>query len=280
MFARTTKHVMMLALVLGLAAAGLTWYYMTQVVEAAAPTERVVVAKKDIPARTVVSEDMLAYQNMPKGARHPEALSSMGPFVGKAVKQSLTAGEQVLTTKFLQDRKESGLAYAIPEGRRALSVKVDEYNAAGGLIATGDRVDVLGVCVVPAADLTASRADLTASRAELTKLVFALQNMEVLAVAQKVLGEETTPSALDTVKPKSASSSTSLSTTRQAAQQATAKTVTMALTPREAQSIVLLESNPSCSLRLALRSTNDVTVVPMPESAFNPLLPLAGQVQQ
>ena len=265
MFVRTTKQVLIIGVILGLTAAGLTWYYMNQAVEAASPTERVVVAKVDIPARTVISEAMLVYKAIPKGARHPEALSSMGPFVGKAVKQSLTAGEQVLTTKFLQGRKEDGLAYIIPEGRRAMSIRVDEYNAVGGLVATGDSVDVLGVCVVPLQERTAN--------ADLTKLVFALQRMEVLAVAQKVLGEETPPSALDAVKPKSGSS-TNLAAQRQAAPQASAKTITLALTPQEAQTVVLLEANPSCTLRLALRSPNDGGVVPMPEATFNPLLPL------
>lgn len=266
MFVRTTKQVLIIGVILGLAAAGLTWYYMNQAVEAASPTERVVVAKADIPARTVISEAMLSYQAIPRGARHPEALSSMGPFVGKAVKQSLTKGEQVLTTKFLQDRKEDGLAYIIPEGRRAMSIRVDEYNAVGGLVATGDSVDVLGVCVVPLQERTANNADLT-------KLVFALQRMEVLAVAQKVLGEETPPSALDAVKPKSGSG-TNLTALRQAAPQHLAKTITLALTPQEAQTVVLLEANPSCTLRLALRSPNDGAVVPMPEATFNPLLPL------
>lgn len=272
MLARSTKQVVLIAVCMGLAAAGLTWYYMTRVVEAAAPTDRVVVAKVNIPARTLVSEQMLGYQAIPRGARHPEAMSNMAAMVGKTTKQSLTAGEQVLNTKFFQERKETGLSFVVPEGKRAIAVRVDEYRAAGGLIATGDKVDVLGACTVPTGDRG------TGVSVDITKMVFALQGVEVLAVAQKVLGEEAgSGSVVDELRPKDPNGA--LAAKRQAAQQPQARTITLALTPKDAQSVVLLETNPSCALRLALRNSHDDKVIAMPEITFNPLLPLAGQVQ-
>ncbi|MEK7215988.1 MAG: Flp pilus assembly protein CpaB [Chloroflexota bacterium] len=271
MLTRSTKKVVVVAVAMGLAAAALTYYYMGRVVEAAAPTERVIVAKVNIPARARVTEDVLTYQSIPRGARHPESMSSMAPFIGKTTKQSLTAGEQVLTTKFFQERKETGLAYVVPEGKRAMSVRVDEFRAAGGLIATGDHIDFLGVCTVPNQDRSVSQS------VEITKMVFALQNVEVLAVAQKVLGEEVASSVLDEIRPKD--STAAIAAKRQAAQQPQARTITLALSPKDAQTVVLLESNPACSIRLALRNSQDDKVISMPETTFNPLLPLAGQVQ-
>jgi pilus assembly protein CpaB len=265
MIARSRTQVLIIAVVLGLAAAGLAQYYMTTVSQAATVKERVVVAKSAIPARTVVTEDMLSFKEVPKGARHPEAASSMAPFIGKVTKQSIIPGEQVLPTKFFRDRQESGLAYVIPPGRRAVAVSVDEHKGAGGLIAAGDKVDVIGVCNVSAAD----------NRVTLTKTIFALQAIEVLAVAQKVVGEEAAQ-PLDAVR----ANSSSLSVARQPSQQATAKTLTMALTPGEAQSVISLEANGDCSIRLALRSPEDTEQPKLPEAVFNPVQPLADQVKR
>ncbi|MBI4496879.1 MAG: Flp pilus assembly protein CpaB [Chloroflexi bacterium] len=268
MITRSRKQVLGIAAVFGLMAAGLTAYTIDQAGQDAAAMERVVVAKRDIPARTKVSADELIVKLVPKGARHPEAMSTMEPLIGKVTRQPITSEEQILTSKFFGARQESGLAFVVPPGRRAVAVSVDEHNSAGGLIAAGDKVDIIGACNVAA---TGSGGQ------EVTKAIFALQSIEVLAVAQKVVGEEATE-PLDALK--TTNDSKTLSTPRQPSRQATAKTITLALTPHETQSVVLLEENATCSLRLVLRSPNDGEQPDMPEAIFDPSLPLSGQVRR
>ena len=271
MLARSRGRLLGVAVMLGLAAAGLTAFYMTRITEAADPVERVVVAKMNIPARAKITEDMLTYQQVPRGARHPEAMSTAQPFVGKVTKQSITAGEQILITKFFQERRESGLAFVIPEGKRAVAVKVDEHTGAGGLIAAGDKVDILGSC-----NVNLKEKDQVGTTTTITKDAFALQNIEVLAVAQKIVCEEAQSplSALQSKKDAAA-----LSEPKTASQAPTAKTITLALTMQQAQSVVLLEENQSCGIRLVLRASGDAAIQSLPEAVLNPNLPLLGQLQ-
>lgn len=272
MLARSRGRLLVVAVMLGLAAAGLTAFYMTRITEAADPVERVVVAKMNIPARAKITEDMLTYQQVPRGARHPEAMSTAQPFVGKVTKQSITAGEQVLLTKFFQERRESGLAFVIPEGKRAVAVKVDEHKGAGGLIAAGDKVDILGSCNVNIKE----KDQQAGTTITITKDAFALQNIEVLAVGQKIVGEEAQSplSALQSKKDAAA-----VSEPRAPSQAPTAKTITLALTMQQAQSVVLLEENQSCGIRLVLRASDDTAIQNLPEAVLNPNLPLLGQLQ-
>lgn len=266
MFLQNRKQVTIVAVVLGLAAAGVTAYYTMRVTEAAQPTEKVVVAKATIPARIKVTEDMLVMKAVPKGALLPEAQASMGAFVGKTTKQSILAGEQVLGSRFFAGRLESGLSFVIPQGRRAIAVGINEKSGVGGHIAAGDHVDLIATCSVTAGER---------SGPQLTKSIFALQDIEVLAVARKVVGEEEA-SALQSLTAKQSGSSTPAKPAVKASQEFTAKTITLSLTPAEAESVVLLEASSECDLRFALRNSGDQEKLAPREAVFNPALPLTS----
>lgn len=251
------------AVLLGVLAAGGTAWYVGRAEAAAAPTESVVVARGIIPARAILMEDLLTVKKMPKGAVHPEAAPTMESFIGKTTKSTIAPGEQILASKLFRDRTESGASFVVPQGRRAVAISVNELIGAGGLIVPGDKVDVIGSCVVAAQPQeSASRQDGTTrpdttSRPDQNKLaraVYSLQALEVLAVAQNVVGEEAVApqNALRAQDARSA-----MDVARQPLAQPTAKTLTLSLTPEESERLILLESHPSCSLRLALRAAGD-----------------------
>jgi len=261
---RTRRQVALLAIVFGLAAAGVTAYYTSRVTEASQATERLVVARANIPARTTVTEDMLMTKPFPKGAMLPTAHTSMAGIVGKTTKQPIFAGEQVLGTRFFADRVESGLAFVIPPGRRAVSVGINELTGAGGHIAAGDKVDLMGIC-----RLTPQAGGST----ELTKAIFALQGVEVLAVARKVVGEEE-GSALQASGLSTGGSGAKPPV--KASQEFTAKSVTLSLTPQEAESVLLLEASSACEIRFALRAAGDQDRVVPREAVFDAAQPLTS----
>lgn len=266
MLFKSRKQVATIAVVLGLAAAGMTAYYTLRVTEAAQPTERVVVARATIPARTKVTEDMLTIKAVPTGARLPEAQSTMAAFVGKNTKQPIFAGEQLLENRFFADRVQSGLAFVIPPGRRAIAVGINEKSGVGGHIAAGDRVDLITTCNVTQGER---------SGVQVTKSIFALQDIEVLAVARKVVGEEEVP-AMQSLSARSGGQTGAAKVPVKASQEFTAKTITLSLTPGEAESVVLLEANSECDLRFALRSSGDQEKLPAREAVFNPAQPLTS----
>src|SRR3990172_10908981 len=136
---------------------------------------RVVVATQDIPARTKLTSTMLKDQEMPVSAKHPEALSTLKQAEGQVTRLPITKGEQVLVTKFAVAREEAGLSFIIPPSKRAVAVTTSEVIGAGGLTLPRDNVDVIAVF-----DAKAMGKDMAA---------IILQDVEVLAVAQKLQGE-------------------------------------------------------------------------------------------
>src|SRR5207249_4525064 len=95
------------------------------------------------------------------------------------------AGEQVLSTKFFARKEDSGLAFQIQPGKRAVSVYVSEVITAGGLINPGDYVDVIGLFGgLPGSGAAAPSQDFSS---------VVLQNIEVLAVAQSIQGPAADP---------------------------------------------------------------------------------------
>ena len=266
---RRSALILAVALVLGLAAAGGVWYYMQQLEHQAAELARqaeqkaktvpVLVATQDIPVRVPIAQNMVATKYIAEDAKHPRAVSDPKDAVGKITKLPITAGEQVLDSKFAAARAESGLTFIIPPNKRAVSISVSEVIGSGGNILPGDLVDVIGIF-----DAKTMGKDMAA---------YILQGIEVLAVAQTKPGESLQePSVAQRVETAAAApiagQRTTPAQTRQDApkEQPNARTVTLAVSPEEAQRLVLAESRGE--LRLALRPINDPTLVNLPEATL------------
>ena len=250
---------LLFAAVFGIAAAGLSIYAL----QLARPTEAavvetvsVLVPRETIPQRTLLRAEMLTQITVPVDVRHPQAVTSLGQAVGKVSKQNLVAGEQLLASKLSSQKEESGLALVIPADQRAVSVEVSEITGSGGLILPGDRVDVLAVCTTRIEANTSGRdgEDETVSEnagadsdvpqhagGDLSRVATPLQNVVVLAVAQTINGSA--PQNED----------------EDGDTQPEAKTVTLAVAPDDAQTLVLHEK--LCDLRLALRPADDHTIL-------------------
>lgn len=252
------RSYLLLSVLLGLVAAGGAAWYLSRAEAAAAPTEPVVIARGTIPARTLVTEDLLTIKQLPKAAVHPEAEGSMASFVGKTTRSRIAAGEQLLASKVFRDRAETGASFVLPEGRRAVAVSVNELIAAGGLVVPGDKVDVVGSCLVNLRPVDGSQKQEQIERLEpaprVTRAAYTLQGLEILAVAQEMVGDEalTPQTAFRAQDARGA-----LDVTRSPAPQPMAKTVTLAVTPEESARLILLENHPDCRLRFALRAAGD-----------------------
>ncbi|MHB8990944.1 MAG: Flp pilus assembly protein CpaB [Chloroflexota bacterium] len=254
------------AIVLGAVAAVLVWGYMQQVQREAerivqsgigkaaeAPAAPVVVAVQDIPARTKVTPSMLAVKDMPATAKHANAFALVKEVEGKVTKLPISAGEQVISNKFAALREEAGLAFTIPPGKRAVAITVSEVIGAGGLIVPGDFIDVIGVF------------DKDTMGKDMATMV--LQNMEVLSVAQSIEGEvapEQPKGPVQQVGDQIKGPQPTPTPVVKAKAQPQAKTVTLAVSPEEAQRLVLAEARGA--LRLALRPAKEVTMVNLPPS--------------
>lgn len=245
--ALSARKPLLLAMALGLVAALLSWQYLQHAAQGRrqAALVPVLVAATDIPVRTEVTPQMLAIKQVPADARHPKALTAVEQAAGKVASLPISAGEQVLSTKFFTRAEDSGLAFRVPPGRRAVSVGVSELISSGGLINPGDFVDVIGI--FPNGSDGASPDGATGQDV----VTVVLQNIEVLAVAQSIQG----PAESAGLAANLPGSSRPDPTKQEAVARPSARTATLAVTPEEAEKLILAEEKGK--IRLALRSTAD-----------------------
>jgi len=105
-----------------------------------APSELpTVVAAADIPLGTVVTADMVESKKLAVAARDADSLGDVSQAIGKIARKPITAGGQVHTSDFAT----TTVQLAVPAGKRAFALEVNEKTGVGGLIFPGDWIDVI-----------------------------------------------------------------------------------------------------------------------------------------
>ena len=194
----------------------------TRVVEA--PTRQVFIATADISPGTALSGQAVKAVTWPQAVIPPNCASTMREIEGRVVKVPIPQGNPVLFSMLAPEGTAAGLSGILDDGKRALTVKVDEVAGVAGFIHPGDHVDVL-------MDLS-----MKGSKSEhFSKTI--LHDISVLTTGQiwEQKGEN---------KPM------------------VVNTVTLELTPEEAE-VLNLASNEG-KIRLALRNRNNKTVAQTP----------------
>jgi len=193
----------------------------------------VVVAAQDIPAGTRLTDGMLKIAPVTPETLLPRAYTEVPPLVGYVARYPLAAGEQIAPAKIgLEGADEDALSLIIPTGQRAIAASVTQVSGVGGLLLPGDWVDVIAV-FDPAEQGSSSRKH----------SVTLFQNVEVLAVAQ--VTQEPLPPA-QAVNESEAEGETAgeqplAQRPEDAEPQPEASTVTLALTPDQAQLLALAQ---------------------------------------
>jgi Flp pilus assembly protein CpaB len=244
------------------------------------PTTPVVVATYPVHAGDVIQPDQLKVVDWPlKLLPVGHTFADISTLVGKAVKADVFQGEPVFSEK-MSTSEQGGLPVVIPKGLRAVTIAVSEVKGVAGFIKPGDKVDVLATF-----DLQENN-----KKDQLTKTV--LQNILVVATAQSMVKndlpkpEDIPPPAVATTsdgkaknnlaadKPDANSSvaSTTANDTASAnskkedkataekkdEEKETAKlvaSITLALTPTQAEKLTLAED--TGIIRLVLRGNDD-----------------------
>ncbi|MCL6610164.1 MAG: Flp pilus assembly protein CpaB [Peptococcaceae bacterium] len=140
--------ILALAVAFGLAAAYGTYQYirhMESTYKASGDFVPVAVAKVMIPARQLITEQMVTFTQIPSNYVSPTVLGTPGEVVGKVARSDIHPGEHILKSRVASpgDAGE-GLAMLVEPGRRAMTVAVNDVTGVAGLLKPGDHVDVLG----------------------------------------------------------------------------------------------------------------------------------------
>ena len=182
--------VLLLALAAGGGLAYGTYSYMqnVQVKTVSLPTRPVVVAASDLELGAELRADDLRVVLWPESAMPMGAFSNPDEIIGRGLVMPVIQNEPILPMKLAGKGAGSGLTVIIPEGKRAVSVRVNEVIGVAGYVLPGTRVDVLAT-----ASPTQHREDTT------TKLV--LSNVQVLAAGTKLEqdGEQGKPVSVNVV---------------------------------------------------------------------------------
>jgi Flp pilus assembly protein CpaB len=107
----------------------------------AAP-QKTVVAAQDIPLGVRLTAGMLTTKDFRPSERRQGAFGDPSQILGQTVRRPIVKDAQLSSADFLEDIN----ALVVPEGKRAMSLQVNQVNGVGTLIKTGDYVDlVLGL---------------------------------------------------------------------------------------------------------------------------------------
>ena len=107
------------------------------------PTQPVVVAAADLSLGTALKKEDLTVVNFPKGQAPEGAFDKPQDLIGRGVIASIVKNEPILAAKLASKEAGAGLPPVIPEGMRAVSVRVNEVIGVAGYVLPGTRVDVV-----------------------------------------------------------------------------------------------------------------------------------------
>ena len=161
------------AALFGLAAAVLVSRYLSNAQAYTKSLGTVVVAKVDVPAGTKLIAEQLAVAQFPQGATPDGTFDSLDKAVGRVAVVNIAAREPVTDFKLAPEGSAGGLSAIIPEGYRAMTVKVDDVVGVSGFLQPGALVDV--VVVINPTEMHQN---------PISKIV--LQNVKVLASGQNI----------------------------------------------------------------------------------------------
>lgn len=226
---RSNKLIVIFAMVFALIAAFMAYYTLNNAKEAALNKHyiQVVTAVRDIPANTKISPEMLEMKNFPLDLQTGMEITEFNAAVGRISPVAISKGEYLLENRLVKPGEGTDrLSYKIPDGMRAMSIKVDDVVGVSNMIKIGDRVDI--VAIVPAGSVSPD-----------PRSTLVLQNIEILAVGS--IYKETAAPGENTV----------------------AATVTVAVDPQSSLKLKMILQNTTFSL--ALRPAADKNIVsPVP----------------
>ncbi|MGD2117610.1 MAG: Flp pilus assembly protein CpaB [Chromatiales bacterium] len=183
MSSKKTVSLLVIALGLGVAGAGLSMLYLkareADLIEALKPKSQpieVVVAARDLVKGDKLDTSTLSVRSIPSDFVDPNAIKpdQFENIQGEVLTQNLAAGKPLLRS-FIGREFPLDFSDTIPLKRRAMTIQIDETNSISGLIRPGNRIDIF-VNLPPTAG--------GSNPAKTNEVMPVLENIEVLATGR------------------------------------------------------------------------------------------------
>jgi len=208
------------ALIFGVLAAVSVSKYLSSAQAYSKNLNKVAVAKVSIPIGSKIIPEQIMVVQFPKESTPDGAFEAPEKLAGRVAVMNIAAREPITESRLAPEGTAAGLSAIIPEGYRAMTVKVDDAAGISGFIQPGTLVDVV-VVIDP--------REGSGMQDPISKIV--LQNIKVLANGQNI------------DKPKDEREANSV------------KAVTLQVTPEQAEKLALASSEGK--LQLVMRSQID-----------------------
>jgi len=208
------------ALIFGVLAAVSVSKYLSSAQAYTKNLNKVAVAKVTIPLGSKIIPEQIMVVQFPKESTPDGAFDSPEKLAGRVAVVNIAAREPITEARLAPEGTAAGLSAVIPEGYRAMTVKVDDAAGISGFIMPGTLVDVV-VVIDP--------REGSGNQDPISKIV--LQNIKVLANGQNI------------DKPKDEREAN------------TVKAVTLQVTPEQAEKLALATSEGR--LQLVMRNQID-----------------------
>src|SRR5215510_7434470 len=164
------------AVICGLLGVLMVTRYLSRVEAFTKDLGNVVVAKEEIPLGAKITAEQLTLAPIPNGSAPDGVFRKIDQVVGRVAIQAIGVRETVTNMKLAPLGTGGGLPAVIPEGYRAVTVKVDDVVGISGFVMPGSYVDVVAV-VTPQAKAGNEMPE------PISKIV--LQHIKVLASGPK-----------------------------------------------------------------------------------------------
>lgn len=159
--------------------------------QASGATNKVAVALVDISLGSRLSPEMVRMVDWPTGAMPPGAITDAKLVDTRVARTSIQRGEPVMEGKLAPPGTTGGLSAVVADGKRAMTVRVNDVVGVAGFALPGNFVDIL-VNTQEEGAKNNSNKDQTISKIVLERIL-------VLAIAQESSRDETKPKVVNAV---------------------------------------------------------------------------------
>lgn len=159
--------------------------------QASGNTNKVAVALVDISLGARIAPEMVRMVDWPSSALPPGAINDPKLLDSRVTRTSIQHGEPIMESKLAPPGTQGGLSAVVGEGKRAMTVRVNDVVGVAGFALPGNYVDIL----VNTQDDAAKTG--TGRDPSISKIV--LERILVLAIAQESNRDDTKPKVVNAV---------------------------------------------------------------------------------
>ena len=187
-----TKAVIMLivAIIAGIGAVTMASRWLIQ---RSTDVNKIAVATADINLGQKLNQDLVKMVDWPASSIPTDSFTEASKLDGRVLKTSLQRGEPLMESKLAPVGTQGGLSAVIAEGKRAITVRVNDVVGVAGFALPGNYVDI----IVNTQQVSTQAGNGNNEDQNISKIV--LERILVLAVAQEVGRDETKPKVVNAV---------------------------------------------------------------------------------